>query len=209
MKQLQKTSENKGKMDFLGIHTFSFCDGRSRKAQELTEEMERLRIRRMELLEKNALTPDVQAIMHEMYQKTKREYIERFKTKETVVKNLIVNAGLNAIARRIGSDNTYTGNVNYGLLGDDDTAVAVTDTTLGNEVYRKALSDSAIVNQTVRLEMFYTMSEVSGTFEEYGFAIDGTGAADSGVLFNRFTEQNVKTTFETLNVSSEILLANA
>jgi hypothetical protein len=85
----------------------------------------------------------------------------------------------------------------------------VGNTQLGTEVYRKALSSGTYLNNVAYIETFFTAAEVTGTFEEYGMFIDGTGAANSGQLFNRFTSTNIKSATETMNVQSIVTFNDA
>lgn len=75
--------------------------------------------------------------------------------------------------------------INYTALGTSDTAVANADTTLGTETYRKATASATNADNVGYVTAFYTAAETSGTFKEAGLFCDGTGAADSGVLFSR------------------------
>jgi len=128
---------------------------------------------------------------------------------ETVVENITTTVGRTVNARRLSGNTTYTGIVNYTALGNDNTAAAVGDATLGNETYRKALSSGTFLANVAYLETFFTAAEVAGTFEEYGMFIDGGAGADTGQLFNRFTETKVKTAAQTLNVQSIVTFADA
>lgn len=142
-----------------------------------------------------------------------RSYVEelerRFKTRELIVENITTTVGRSALAQRLGGDTTYTAIVNYTALGTDNTAPVVGDATLGTETYRKALSSGTDLNNVAYLETFFTASEVSGTFEEYGMFIDGTGTVDTGQLFNRFTATNAKAVTETMNVQSIVTFNDA
>lgn len=142
-----------------------------------------------------------------------REYIDelhsKYKTNETITKNITTTVGRSVLASRLGGDVTYTGIVNYTALGSDNTAAVVGDATLGNETYRKALSSGTNLNNVAYLETFYTAAEVTGTFEEYGMFIDGSGSADTGQLFNRFVSNITKSGTETLNVQSVITLSDS
>jgi hypothetical protein len=126
------------------------------------------------------------------------------------VHNIIPTAGRSVIAQWITGDNTYdaANGANYGSLGTDNTAPANGDTTLGTETYRKATSSVAQSNNVATLSNFYTATEVTGTFEEAGWHIDGGAGADTGQLLSHFlTGTTVKSATETLTVQSVLTIS--
>lgn len=198
----------KEKAGVVGKHTFTFYDMTNPVIAKLSEMIEFLLAKRAEFIESNNWSKEDED-MHACNYRSLIEEMDLYKTREVVVYNLTTNVGLNNIARRLAGDTTYTGIINYTALGDDNTAPALGNTSLGNEVYRKAVSSQSFSGQTANIETFFTATETSGTYEEYGNFIDGTGTADSGLLFNRFTQSVTKSATETLNVRSEITLSNA
>lgn len=128
----------------------------------------------------------------------------KFKTQEFVVENITTTVGRTVLAERLSGTTTYTGTVNYCAVGDDNTAETVGDSTLGNETSRKALSSGTYSSNTAYLETFFAATEAVDTHEEFGFYIDGAAGADTGQLFNRFTQQVVKSNIETMNVKSNV-----
>lgn len=190
-----------------GTHLITLCDMRTQKARQLERAIELLSLKRQ-----RAIKMGNNDMLHSywlLYKKLLHELHSGFMVKQVYVENITTSVGHNVFARLLSGDNTYSGNVNYGALGTDNTAPVIGDTTLGTETYRKALSSGTYLNNQAFLENFYTAAETSGTFEEYGFFIDGNGAADSGVLFNRFTQQVVKANTESLNVQSTITISDA
>jgi len=192
-----------------GVHIFTKCRAVSDKAKELERQIENVRIKRSMLIEAGLATRAALDALHEEYTFFVKILHRFFKTEEKVVENITTTVGRSVLAARLGGDTTYTGIVNYTALGDDNSAAAVGDTALGNEVYRKALSSGTDLNNVAYLETFFTAAEVTGDFEEYGNFIDGNGAADSGQMFNRFTEAVSKSALETLNVQSIITINDA
>jgi len=96
--------------------------------------------------------------------------------------NIIPTVGFNVFTRRLAGDTTYSGEVDYGALG---TAVSpsfgLSDTQLGNEVYRKQASSQAFDDNIAYIDWFIASGDVADqTFTEFGAFIDGSGAADSG-----------------------------
>lgn len=126
------------------------------------------------------------------------------------VPNIIPTAGRSVIARWIIGDNTYSGDdgANYGSVGSGNTAPANGDTQLTTETYRKATSSTARASNIATLSNFYTATEFTGTVEEAGWHIAGSGAANSGQLLSHFlTGTIVKSSVETLTVESELTIS--
>lgn len=124
------------------------------------------------------------------------------KTKTVTKTNIVTLSGRAVMARLLIGDDTYTGAVNYGALGDDNTAVNSADTTLGNEVARKSYALRTRTNAQVNINFFYSQSDTDGTYEEFGTFIDGTSATDSGQMFNHvLTGGWTKTALEAMVVS--------
>lgn len=98
--------------------------------------------------------------------------------------NIVVTAGRTVLARLLSGDNTYSGEINYGALGDGSPDVSNSRTTLVNEVYRKVASSQAYDNNIVYVDFFYAAGDTNGTYTEFGNFIDGTGSADTGQLFS-------------------------
>lgn len=128
---------------------------------------------------------------------------------EKIIKNLLPTAGRTIIARWLTGDNTISADdgCNYCSLGTSSTAPSNSDTQLGTETYRKATSSATYASNVAYLSVFYTASEVTGTFQECGVHIAGTGTVNTGQLFSRFlTGGIVKASTETLTVESTITI---
>jgi len=201
--------QNKSSSKVKGIHIITTCDVRSGRAQRIEKTLEEIRLKRQFLIKVGKNTRDKLRELWMEYHWYLEQLHKRHKVNQIVVENVTTTVGRAVLAQRLGGDTTYTGTVNYGALGTDNTGAAVSDTTLGTETYRKALSSGTDSNNIAYLENFYTASEVNGTFEEYGFFIDGTGSADTGQMFNRFTQSVTKSATESLNVSSQITISDA
>jgi hypothetical protein len=116
-------------------------------------------------------------------------------------KNLVVLTGREVLARLLAGDTTYTGAINYGLLGTGSTAVNAADTGLETEVFRKLFSRRVRTAASVKFDFFFSKASVDGTFEEFGTVIDGTETIDTGVLYNRvLTGGWTKSTSEAMTV---------
>jgi len=204
----RKLLENKVKAHGKGTHYFTFHDATNPIVQTVSEQIEDLRKQREKMIKHGLATSEFLNNSNRRYRQLIKS-LEPYVTRKVVMHNLVTTDGFNVLARILANDNTYSGNINYTALWSDNTAPALGDSTLGTEVYRKAVSSSSFNGATANIETFYTATETSGTYEEYGNFIDGTGSADSGQLFNRFTQSVTKSNTETLNVRSEITFSNA
>lgn len=192
-----------------GTHIITTCDMRDKRAQRLERLLEEVRIKREALLKMGLATTEKLQELWLEYHWYLEQLHKRFIVNQIVVENITTTVGRSVLAQRLAGITTYTGIVNYGALGTSNAAPAVGNTTLGTETYRKALSSGTYSSNIAYLENFYTASEVTGTFEEYGFFIDGNGSANTGQLFNRFTSTVIKSATESLNVQSTITLNDA
>jgi len=177
-----------------GVHTFSLCDVRHPKALKIQEEISHV----LEVL----TDPKKR---WELLQALYRELESVSLVEQKTVINIVPTIGRTVLARWLIGDNTYSADtgINYGALGNDNTTPVNADTVLGNETYRKAISSVAYSNNIAYLSMFYTATEVTGTFEEAGLFIVGTGTIDTGQLFSHFLTGTIaKSSTETLTVQS-------
>jgi len=81
---------------------------------------------------------------------------------------------------------------------------------LDTETYRTTTASSTNSNNVAYVTAFYTATECNGTYKEAGLFCNGTGAADSGVLFSRVLLNApsgiAKTVTETLTVDYTITI---
>lgn len=126
-------------------------------------------------------------------------------------KNVICNAGFNALTRLLVGDTTYTGEINKALLGSGTTGSAsASDTTLETEEYRNDIASATASSNIAYLTAFFTEGECSGTYTEFGNCIDGTGVADTGQLWSHLKGLNwVKDTSTALVISCKYTFASA
>lgn len=209
MQEKTKSVSDSGVTKIKGTHIISLCRVTTEKAFEIQSMIENCRLKRELLIKNGVATRKLLRDIWREYNFWLEELHKKYLLKQFYVENITTTVGRSVLAQRLGGDTTYTGVVNYGAIGTDNTAAAIGDNTLGAETYRKALSSGTDSANQAFLENFYTASEVSGTFEEFGFFIDGTGSADSGQLFNRFTQNVVKANTESLNVQSTVTFNDA
>ena len=96
--------------------------------------------------------------------------------------NLIPTTGRNVLVRLLTGDATYSGEVNYGALGDAAApAFTNSDTQLTNEVYRDLIDSSSFVDNIAYIDWFIEFGDVAdATYPEFGFFIDGGAGANTG-----------------------------
>jgi hypothetical protein len=116
--------------------------------------------------------------------------------------NLIPTAGRQQIAKAFsgGIASVAEININKTSLGTGLTAPANGDTTLEIETFRKTVASSTFSGNQLFITAFYTAVEVTGTFKEAGLHINGTGVADTGILFSRVAINVTKSATETLTI---------
>lgn len=126
-----------------------------------------------------------------------------------VYKNLIVDATLTEMCKRLANSPTVSGVLTHGALGTSATVVAVGDIKLGTESYRKTFATRTQVGNTVECSVFFNPNEVSGTFYEYGTFLDGGATADSGILFSHLNISIIKPSSQSLTADSVYTLSTA
>jgi hypothetical protein len=115
---------------------------------------------------------------------------------------MITNNGLNVI--RDGMFDGSDINVNYLAVGDDATATAITDTSLGNETARVQIS-SANKPAAYTVQTIFDLLDSDGTLsiKEIGFYVGGTATINSGILVKRVLYARDKTGVESIQFNSD------
>jgi hypothetical protein len=104
--------------------------------------------------------------------------------------NVICNGGFNALIKRLVGDVTYTGHINKALLGTGSGTASASDTQLITEDYRNDMASGTDNSNAVILTAFFTETECSGTYTEFGNVIDGDGNPNTGKLWSHLTGLN-------------------
>lgn len=118
--------------------------------------------------------------------------------------NLITNAGLNLVRDGLIGAKTDTA-IHYVALGTGTTAPAVTDTQLGAEVFRKAVTSQvagASAGQAVTT-LYVSPGDAAGVvIGEIGWfaGASATSAANSGVMVARVLYSHTHTNLESIQV---------
>lgn len=105
-------------------------------------------------------------------------------------KNIICNAGFNAITRRMTGDMTYTGEINKALLGTGAGSTVAGRTQLFAEVYRNDMASGTDDQNIAYLTAYFTEAECDGTYTEFGNCVDGGVGVNSGLLWSHIVGLN-------------------
>ena len=158
--------------------------------------------------------PEIDAIRR--YVKTKDEsviskYIKSGKIVAMDEKhNIIVDAGLEELAKSMSGERATTPDINYGLLGTGTPDVAANRTQLVTESFRKVAASRSHDKNIIYIDLFFDAADCSGTYTEFGNVIDGTASANTGTLFSYIATGGwVKTASQSLFISCEYHLNNA
>ena len=177
-----------------GIHTARFYDT-LRKGYQAVED---------ELTHHIAMRGTMPEETHSVIYRQLLERMKQFLVREEIVKNIVVTVGRSVLAQRLANTTTYTGIINYGVLGSSATAVANSDTQLGTEVFRKVVASSSYTTNVAFIDFLYSKADTNGTYQEFGTVIDGTGSANTGQLFTHaLTGGWTKTSSESMTVSTQ------
>lgn len=123
-------------------------------------------------------------------------------------KNLFTTVGKESLAQAIrGVIASSQGIITYCALGLDDTAPALGNTALGNELFRKLVSVRSTSNNQALFETFFTTSEANGALKEAGLFGDDAGeSADSGTLFCHAAINRTKSANDTLSLQWTVII---
>ena len=166
--------------------------------------------------DKNSKTSDGRGVLDVLREfiRTKNEglisqlYTEGFLVGFYKQNNLVTTVGRAVLAERLAGGTTYTGEVNYGALGDDTTAATNADVALGNEVGRFTVSSQAFDDNIAYIDFFIEAGTLTGTHEEFGNFIDGGAGVDSGQMWSHLiTGGWTKGAAESLFISCQYTLS--
>lgn len=124
--------------------------------------------------------------------------------------NIIVDVGLEELAKGLSGERATVPAINYGLLGTGTPAVVAGATQLVAESYRKVAASRSHDGNIVYADFFYAAADCNGTYTEFGNVIDGTATVNTGYLFSYIATGGwVKTASQSLFISCEYHLNNA
>lgn len=120
--------------------------------------------------------------------------------------NLIVTAWKSATAQRYAQEANDC-DITYGAVGTNNTTPASSDTTLGTENDRNAVTVSAAAN-VVTATTFFGASEANAALKEFGlFGEAATGSADTGTMVNHVLISITKASSQTLTIEATLTVS--
>lgn len=120
-------------------------------------------------------------IYQEMIAEMRRSYFK----KELVQENLICVNGRAAVMGRLANITTYTGIINYGVVGTGTNAPNESDTQLQTELARATVTSTSQTTYTAYINIFFSMASFNNTATEFATVIDGTASANTGRIWTR------------------------
>lgn len=118
------------------------------------------------------------------------------------INNLITSAGKNLLAECL-RNSTKDAEIKYVAIGNSSTAPSTSDTTLGNEIFRKVVTAQVGAGTGItRTTCYIAPAEAVAQIEEIGFfaGSTATSSTDSGVLYARILFSRNKTSLEALQI---------
>lgn len=138
----------------------------------------------------------------EQYRAYLGDYHQKAFVKEHCIENLVPTVGKSVIAQRLAGTTTYSGTINYFVLGSNTTVPALGDTQLGTETYRQLYTDRSYLSNVAYLSCFIPAGSATGTHYEVGVVIDGTGTANTGQLFSHAAISQTKSALNSLTIDA-------
>lgn len=119
-------------------------------------------------------------------------------------KNVFVNTGKHSILDRFASTGD-TGEITYVALGDGTSTPAATDTALGNELFRKAITSRSRSGTKFYSSTFIASTEGNNTYKEVGlYGDDAAAGSGTGTLYTRAVIDETKSAGESVTIDYDI-----
>jgi hypothetical protein len=122
-----------------------------------------------------------------------------------VFKNLYTTVGLNLLRDALAGSYSAVddGAIRYVAVGDNHTPPVVTDATLGNELFRKAVTDVNVIDGECETIVYLAPDDAVGTIEEIGWFCGpaATATPDTGSLLARVLYSHTKTNLESIKIT--------
>ncbi|AFK87412.1 MULTISPECIES: hypothetical protein [Thermoanaerobacterium] len=126
-----------------------------------------------------------------------------YKRKTISLHNMITDAGLNYMRDLLDGTVNPPTSIQYIALGTSNTPVSASDTKLGNEVFRKAVTKQETPGTgQVQTTCYIAPYEANVDIEEIGVFAgpEATDAKDSGVMIARVLWSHTKNELESLQI---------
>lgn len=201
----------KTKLHLKGIHKITLARIESEEASNEHAHLRELDsfLRTCEPMKRR--TPFYEIMRQEFVEKL-RIFNARYGYKTLIIENATCTDGRTRIAKALSGNISATTEieVNYVAVGTSTTAPASTDTQLGTETFRKAISSMTYSGAIFYGTAFYAAGEGTGTLKEHGLFIEGSATANSGELLSHLSLGSVvKGAGDTLTVETEIQINDA
>jgi len=96
------------------------------------------------------------------------------------------NTGKDLILDHLNGDDTYPLELGYADIGTGSTAPAASDTALETAAARALKANGSVSSNVLTLQYFFPDGDLpDDDYTEFGTFCGGTGAVDSGQIFNR------------------------
>lgn len=125
-----------------------------------------------------------------------------------IIKNMVVTAGKQSIARLLSGDTTNgNGVITFAAVGTGTALPTAGDIKLQTELTRKQVSIRNIIGKIASFKTFFNQDEANGVLREIGlFGGLATTTSDSGTLFARLNISRTKSSNDTLSIEHQIAL---
>lgn len=123
--------------------------------------------------------------------------------------NVVCFVGIESVFQQLADEIVTPPVISHAALGTGTTAPAAGDTTLETETFRNTSPITTAESNVLYADAVFEQAEVSGTFREFGFFINGTGDPDTGILWNHVAVNWTKSLEDTLFVRCIFTATNA
>lgn len=131
-------------------------------------------------------------------------------TGETIARasNMFLDAGKQHLLNCLTGNTTSADGYSYFVMGDGTTKTSANDTKLANELFRKYISQTTIIQNRLLISIFLELGEANlldaegnpRAWKEIGIYAGGSGDKDTGMLYNRANIDLTKTGAESLTI---------
>lgn len=125
------------------------------------------------------------------------------------IQNVVAYVGIQALFMQLADEYTDPLLINYAALGTGTSTPASTDDQLQTETFRNTSPITTAEENVLYADAVFEQAEVAGTFREFGFFIDGSASANTGILWNRVGVNWEKSLEDTLFVRCRFTAVNA
>lgn len=129
------------------------------------------------------------------------KFIIKTKDGTEIINNKVMDTALSRLVKALSGNSDIQ--IKYLALGTSDTPVTISDTKLGNEIFRTLVSNQELTGVGELTTDFVILdNEAVGSIREMGIfgGSTATSAANSGILISRILWSKEKTNSEEINI---------